>query len=87
MQKGKKEVYSNSNPRIILFYGIFVFACMLLIFVLGYRQIYMYDYYSKRSDRQCLRRVIKPAARGDILDRNGNTLVTNKPRYSAVLFM
>ena len=85
MAEDKKGVYTKSNPRIPVFYGFFGFAFFVLIAVLGYRQIYMHDYYTKRSDRQSLRRVIKPAARGDILDRNGNILVTNKPRFSAVI--
>ena len=86
MAVAKKEVYSKANPRIPFFYGLFGIAFFVLAFFLGVRQIYMHDYYTKRSDRQSLRRVIKPAARGDILDRNGTLFVTNKPRYSAVVF-
>ncbi len=81
----KKDVYEKSNPRIPIFYVIFGVAYLFLIFALGYRQIYMFDYYTKRSERQSLRRVINPAARGDVLDRNGNLLITNKPRFSAVI--
>ncbi len=81
----KKGIYSKANPRIPIFYVIFGVAYLFLILTLGYRQVYMYDYYTKRSDRQSLRRVIKPAARGDVLDRNGNLLITNKPRFSAVI--
>ena len=84
--KKNKSVYSNANPRIPIFYAIFGFLFTVLVLGLGYRQIYMNDYYVQRSDRQSLRRVIKPAARGDIFDRNGKLLVTNKPRYSAVVF-
>ncbi len=87
MPETKKEVYTKSNPRIPLFYGIFGFLFLVLILVLAYRQLYMYDYYLQRNDHQSLRRVIKPAARGDILDRNGNLLVTNKPHFSAVIFI
>ncbi len=87
MRVPKKEIYTKSNPRIPIFYGLFGFAFVLLLAFLAYRQIYMYNYYVERNNRQSLRRVIKPAARGDILDRNGNTLVTNKPRYSAVIFV
>ena len=82
----RREVYTKTNPRIAYFYFIFGFLFLFLICALGYHQLYMHDYYAKRSDRQSLRRVIKAAARGDILDRNSTILVTNKPRYSAVVF-
>ncbi len=82
----RNEVYTKTNPRIAFFYGLFGFAFAFLLCALAVRQIFMFDYYTNRSNRQSLRRVIHPAARGDIFDRNGNLLVTNKPRYSAVLF-
>lgn len=81
-----KDVYTKDNPRVMHLGLIFAALFVFLVGALGYRQLYMHDYYMKRSDRQSLRRVIKAAARGDILDRNSTILVTNKPRYSAVIY-
>ncbi len=86
MTKNSKNVYAKRNPRIQVFY--WVFGCMyaFLIFILGYRQLFLYDYYVKRGDRQTLRRVVEPGTRGDIYDRNGKLLATNRPRFSAVVY-
>lgn len=78
--------YSNANPRIFAFYAVFSAAFLFLIGSLAYRQIYMYDYYSTRGERQSMRRIIEPGARGDIYDRNMKLLVTNEPRFSAVVY-
>ena len=86
MTKNKKDVYAKHNSRIPIFYWILGGAYMLLILALGYRQLFLYDYYVKRGDRQTLRRVVEPGTRGDIYDRNGKILVTNKPRFSAVVY-
>ena len=84
--KPREQVFTKNNPRIPIFYWIFAAAYLLLIGVLGYRQLFLYDYYSAREARQSMRRVIKPGARGDIYDRNGKLLVTNVARFSAVVY-
>ncbi len=80
------ETYSETNTRIFIFYYIFAFMFLVLLLALGYRQIYLYDKYSKAGERQTLRRLIKPGARGDIYDRNGKILVGNVPVFSAVIY-
>lgn len=80
------ETYSKKNPRIPLFYWCFAFAFAVLISALVYRQIFLYDYYIERGERQSMRRVIEPGTRGDIYDRNGKLLVTNEPIFSAVVY-
>lgn len=82
----KNGQYSNWNPRISAFYAVFAAAFLFLIGSLAYRQIYLYDYYSARGERQSMRRIIEPGARGDIYDRNMKLLVTNEPRFSAVVY-
>ena len=81
----KNGQYSNWNPRIPAFYAVFAAAFLFLIGSLAYRQIYLYDYYNARGERQSMRRIIEPGARGDIYDRNKNLLVTNKTRFSALV--
>lgn len=82
----KNGQYSNWNPRIPVFYAVFAAAFLFLLGTLAYRQIYLYDYYSQRGERQSMRRIIEPGARGDIYDRNMKLLVTNEPRFSAVVY-
>lgn len=81
-----ERTYSKKNPRIPFFYWAFAFAFVVLIVALGYRQIYLYDFYVERGGRQSMRRVIEPGTRGDIYDRNGRLIVTNKPIFSAVVY-
>ena len=82
----KNGQYSNWNPRISVFYAVFAAAFLFLMGSLAYRQIYLYDYYSARGERQSMRRIIEPGARGDIYDRNMKLLVANEPRFSAVVY-
>lgn len=78
--------YTKWNSRLGIFYWLFPAAFVILWASLGYRQIVMRDFYVNRGERQSMRRVIEPAARGDIFDRNGKLLVTNKAAYSAVVY-
>lgn len=82
----KEGRYSKKNPRIPIFYWIFSLAFIFLLGALAYRQIWLYDYYVLRGERQSMRRIIEPGARGDIFDRTGKLLVTNEPRFSAVVY-
>lgn len=82
----KVEQYSKINGRITLLYWVFGFAFVVLLASLAYRQIYLYDDYAKRGDRQAMRRIIEPGSRGDIYDRNGKLIVTNSAHFSAVVY-
>ena len=83
----KSARYSTRhNSRIPIFYWIFAAAFLALIAALGYRQIFLYDFYTKRGERQSMRRVIEPGARGDIYDRNGKLLVTNEPFFTVGIY-
>ena len=77
---------TRHNSRIPIFYWIFAAAFLALIAALGYRQIFLYDFYTKRGERQSMRRVIEPGARGDIYDRNGKLLVTNEPFFTVGIY-
>lgn len=83
---GEKDMATNSNPRLGMLYALFLLAFFVLICALAYRQIFMYDEYVAMGERQSMRRVIEPGVRGDIFDRNGKLLVTNRPRFSAVVY-
>ncbi len=81
-----EQTYSKKNPRMYLFYWVFALAFAALLAALGYRQIFMYDVYVEKMERQSMRRVIEPGTRGDIYDRNGKLIVTNEPIFSAVVY-
>ncbi len=58
---------------------------LLLLGGVTWLQILQFDLYSKSERLQNQRRVIIPAPRGKILDRNGKILASNRPRFSLVL--
>ncbi len=81
-----EKTYSKKNPRIPVFGWLFAAAFAVLLGSLAYRQIYLGDFYAERGKRQSMRRIVEPGTRGDIYDRNGRRLVTNRPIFSAVVY-
>ncbi len=69
----------------MLFYGIVSVLLALLVGGLAYRQLLRTVFYTEREHQQNQRRVVIPAPRGNIYDRNGDVLVGNRPRFSVVL--
>jgi len=63
---------------ILCLFGVFSLRLWNLQFVQG-------GYYRERADRQRLRLVTIPAARGIIYDRNGTALVRNVPSFDVVV--
>ena len=63
--------------------GIFA-SMVVLVAMLGYRQLAQSAEYSELAKRQTLRRVMLPAARGVIYDREHRMLAGNRPRDAAV---
>jgi penicillin-binding protein 2 len=79
------ETHSARNPRLLLFHGLLVGMLTLLVSALAYRQLFKTVLYSERERLQNQRRVVVPGPRGNIYDRDGNTLVGNRARFSVVL--
>ncbi len=79
------ETHSARNPRILTFYGFVVALLLVLSGGLVYRQLFLGVVYSSREKLQNQRCIIVPGPRGNILDRNGEVLVGNRPRFSVVL--
>lgn len=77
--------YRQWEPRLRLFYGVFAGMFLVLALGLAWRQLIMRTEYKEKEDRQNMRRVIQPGPRGRILDRHGEVLVDNRPRFSAVV--
>ncbi len=73
----KGDVTSRLNKIFILF-----FVCLALIVVrLWQLQILNYNAYAERSVKNRIKKIRTTAARGNILDRYGRLLVTNKPSF------
>lgn len=68
--------------RIAVIGGFFVFIALFLIAGLAKRQIFESDDYTQDYQQQSRRIVMLPAPRGEIRDRNGNTIVANRARFS-----
>lgn len=81
------ESYSQDNPRLQVFYLIFCFLFLVLALGLAYRQLVQSREYQEQERLQNYRRVLLPAPRGNIYDREGRLLVGNRPVYSAVVYL
>ena len=75
---------SHSIP-VGIFYLIAGATMFFLAVGLFKRQIIDQNYYRKKEEIQNQRRIITPAARGNIYDRKGQLLVGNRPLFNAVL--
>ncbi|HOB87678.1 MAG TPA: penicillin-binding protein 2, partial [Bacillota bacterium] len=64
----------------------FVFIAVIVVFVLlsarlAYLQILRHDYYWYRSEMNRFTKITLPAPRGEIYDRDGKLLVSNRPGF------
>lgn len=78
--------FNMRNPRIQIFYWIVGVAILVLATGLAYRQLFEHSELKQKEKRQAQRLIVYPAPRGLIYDRNGELLVGNRPRFSAVIF-
>lgn len=79
------ETHSAHNPRILTIYGIVAAMILVLAGGLVYKQLVLSVFYSDQERHQSQRCIIVPGPRGNIMDRNGEVLVGNRPRFSVVL--
>lgn len=82
---GDTRVSGISPRRVVIVGGIIGVVLLYLLVGLAVRQIFKREDYLNQYERQSSRYVTMPAARGDILDRHGNVLVSSRPRYSVVI--
>lgn len=83
----KAEEKMKYQGRLLLFYGLLVLMVGTLLGGVGYRQLFESDEFSERVKVQNHRRIVTPAPRGNIYDREGRLLVGNKPKFSAVVYL
>ena len=80
----KERVYDAPRQRFIRAFviGIIFLLCALFLLAgLAKRQLLQSEDYLQQHNQQSRRIVMTPAPRGEIRDRNGNVLVTNKARF------
>lgn len=88
MRKKPANVKVESiQTRIYWISGVFGVLLGVLLIGLIVRQLVQYSYFHKAEERQSLRRVLMPAPRGIITDRNGLVLANNKPRFSLIVYL
>lgn len=87
LKKKLFQIYPNSNPRLVFFYGVLALGLVILVGGLAWRQLIQGAEYRAREKRQNQRRILHPAPRGDILDRNGVLLAGTRPHYTAVIHL
>lgn len=73
------------QKRIRFFILLTVLIFMILSSRLAYLQIIQYDYYWNRAENNRLRIMPVTAPRGEIYDRKGEQLVTNRPGFTVSL--
>jgi penicillin-binding protein 2 len=81
------EIYRGGNPRILVMYLVVLLILLYLGFGLALRQLIQSEELTQMGEHMALRRVLLPAPRGEILDREGRILVTNTPRLAAVIYL
>ena len=74
----KKKVLSRYTIILMIMAFIFSIISVRLVYV----QIYKHDDYKEQANTTSTKFVSEKAARGKILDQNGNILATNKQTYS-----
>src|SRR4051794_3103675 len=65
--------------RIAVLGGIALVMFAIIFFRLWYLQVLSGDHYLAQADNNRVRSIVSPAPRGKIVDRNGHTLVDNRP--------
>jgi penicillin-binding protein 2 len=80
-----QAVLDGLRKRILATGGVVVFFVAIILLRLWFLQIHKGEEYKNRAENNRVRiREVAPP-RGDILDRNGKELVTNRPSFNVVL--
>ena len=79
------EKHLPEKRRLRVFKFAYGFLFLTLLCFLLVRQTFETEDFENRERIQGQRRILRPGARGDVLDRNGQLLIGNKAHFSAVL--
>lgn len=81
------DVATRRNRRLLPLYAITGVLIAVLLGQLGREQFVNRPEYLEREKQQTLRRIILPAPRGTIYDRDGRLLAGNRATFSASVFL
>ena len=75
------------QSRLWIFYGLLIILMSILYSGLFYRQLVETESHANKEKIQNQRRILTPGPRGNMLDREGRSLVANRSKFSAVVFL
>ena len=81
------EKYFPEKRRLRIFAWIYLSLFLVLFSYLFFRQVLERDDYLEKERLQGQRRIVRPGARGDVLDRENRLLIGNKAHYSATVHL
>lgn len=79
--------FRENNPRLRAVGLIVGIGLFILLTALWRVQVMRGGHYDKKQEDQSLRRIRIPAARGEIVDRNGVVLANNRPSYDIAIYL
>ena len=77
--------YRDNSPRLAIVRAGIALGLLFLLVNLFHVQVMERDQYGDREQAQSLRRIRLPAARGEIVDRNGVVLANNRPSHDIAI--
>ena len=79
--------FEDEEGRLRIFYIILAIICVYLMSGMFYRQVVQHDKFLSKERQQSMRRILKPAIRGNIYDRNGILLCGSQPVFSLNIYL
>ncbi len=79
--------FREDNPRLRAIGTIVALGFFMLLAALWRVQVMYGEHYDNKQGAQSLRRIRIPAARGEIVDRNGVVLANNRPSYDIAIYL
>jgi len=79
--------FREDNPRLRAIGAIIAGGFLVLLIALWSVQVMHGKHYDSKQEAQSLRRIRIPAARGEIVDRNGIVLANNRPSYDVAIYL
>lgn len=78
-QKNTKTTKEQTKKRLNDFFGLIIICFIILLVNLWYLQIIRGKEYEQRAINNCIRSLVEVAPRGELYDRQGKLLITNRP--------
>ena len=79
--------FHSENRRFHFFRITYSILFLILMIFLIHLQLFEKEKFEDKERIQGQRRILRPGARGDVLDRNGKILIANKAQFSAVIHL